>query len=149
MKFRFITINLLLISLMTIQARAFADGLSGALTLEPRQDPAVMTVTNVQLTDAGGVISAVGDMGEYGKVYATYEMILDPTRGLYLVSGEGRGFMQDGSFASGQFRGVAHREGSVFTMYNTVNITGNTQNFDVITFDALENTLIVKAFILK
>ena len=106
-KFRFIAINLLLISLMAIQARSFADGLSGALTLEPRQDPAVMTVTSVQLTDAGGVISAVGDMGEYGKVYATYEMILDPTRGLYLVSGEGRGFMQDGSFASGQFRGVA------------------------------------------
>ena len=149
MKFKLFTNSLLLISLIAIQVPILSDGHSGALTLQPRQDPAVMTVTNVQLTNAGGVISAVGDMGEYGKVYATYEMTLDPIRDLYMVTGEGRGFMKDGSFASGQFHGVAHREGSIFTMYNSVNITGNTQNFDVITFDALEKTLIVKAFILK
>ena len=124
---------------------AFADGLS----LEARQDPAVMTVTSVELDAFGGTITAVGDMGEYGKVYTTYRMKLDTQRGLYTITGEGRGFSEDGSFASGQFSGVGFREGSVFTMYNTVNITGSTQNFDVITFDALDNTLIVKAYVLK
>ena len=124
---------------------AFADD----LVLEARQDPAVMTVTSVELDAIGGTITAVGDMGEYGKVYTTYRMKLDPQRGLYTISGEGRGFLADGSFASGQFNGVGFREGSVFTMYNTVNITGSTQNFDVVTFDALENTLTVKAYILK
>lgn len=138
------------LSLLVIQPFAMADARSAvALTLEPRQAPAVMTVTSVQLTDAGGIISAEGDMSEYGKVYTTYEMTLDPSRGLYLVTGEGRGFMSDGNFASGQFQGVGYREGSIFTMYNTVNITGSTQNFDVITFDALKNTLTVKAYILK
>ena len=124
---------------------AFADD----LVLEARQDPAVMTVTSVELDAIGGTITAVGDMGEYGKVYTTYRMKLDPQRGLYTISGEGRGFLADGSFASGQFNGVGFREGSVFTMYNTVNITGSTQNFDMVTFDALENTLTVKAYILK
>jgi hypothetical protein len=124
---------------------AFADD----LVLEARQDPAVMTVTSVELDAIGGTITAVGDMGEYGKVYTTYRMKLDPQRGLYTISGEGRGFLADGSFASGQFNGVGFREGSVFTMYNTVNITGSTQNFDVVTFDALENTLTVKAYVLK
>ena len=124
---------------------AFADD----LVLEARQDPAVMTVTSVELDAIGGTIMAVGDMGEYGKVYTTYRMKLDPQRGLYTISGEGRGFLADGSFASGQFNGVGFREGSVFTMYNTVNITGSTQNFDVVTFDALENTLTVKAYVLK
>ncbi len=139
-----------LLSLLLTQPAAVASAdPAGALTLEPRQAPAVMTVTSVQLTDAGGIISAEGDMNEYGKVYTTYEMTLDPSRGLYVVTGEGRGFMSDGSFASGQFRGIGHRQGSTFTMYNTVNISGGTQNFDVITFDALENTLTVKAFILK
>jgi hypothetical protein len=124
---------------------AFADD----LVLEARQDPAVMTVTSVELDAIGGTITAVGDMGEYGKVYTTYRMKLDTQRGLYTISGEGRGFLADGSFASGQFNGVGFREGSVFTMYNTVNITGSTQNFDVVTFDALENTLTVKAYVLK
>ena len=124
---------------------AFADD----LVLEARQDPAVMTVTSVELDAIGGTITAVGDMGEYGKVYTTYRMKLDPQRGLYTISGEGRGFLADGSFASGQFNGVGFRDGSVFTMYNTVNITGSTQNFDVVTFDALENTLTVKAYVLK
>lgn len=139
-----------LLSLLLIRPAAIADAHSeGALTIEPRQAPAVMTVTSVQLTDAGGIISAEGDMSEYGKVYTTYEMTLDPGRGLYLVTGEGRGFMSDGSFASGQFRGIGHRKGSTFTMYNTVNISDGTQNLDVITFDALENTLTVKAYVLK
>ena len=44
---------------------AFADD----LVLEARQDPAVMTVTSVELDAIGGTITAVGDMGEYGKVY--------------------------------------------------------------------------------
>ena len=150
MQTKFLATLLIILSPLVIHPAALADAHSaGTLTLEPRQAPAIMTVTSVRLTDGGGVISAVGDMGEYGKVYTTYEMTLDPSRGLYVVSGEGRGFMTDGAFASGQFQGIAYREGSIFTMYNTVNITGSTQNFDVITFDALENTLTVKAYILK
>ena len=138
-------ITILLGILIVTFGSAFADD----LVLEARQDPAVMTVTSVELDAIGGTIMAVGDMGEYGKVYTTYRMKLDPQRGLYTISGEGRGFLADGSFASGQFNGVGFREGSVFTMYNTVNITGSTQNFDVVTFDALENTLTVKAYVLK
>ena len=150
MQTKMLATAVVLLSLLISQPAAVADAHSaGALTLEPRQAPAVMSVTSVQLTNAGGIISAVGDMGEYGKVYVTYEMALDPSRGLYVTSGEGRGFMSDGNFASGQFHGIGYREGSTFTMYNTVNITGGTQNFDVITFDALENTLTVKAYKLK
>ena len=88
-------------------------------------------------------------MGEYGKVYTTYRMMLDPQRGLYTISGEGRGFLADGSFGFWPVQWSRVSEGSVFTMYNTVNITGSTQNFDVVTFDALENTLTVKAYVLK
>ena len=119
------------------------------LTLKARQDRTIMNVTSVEVGTEESVLHAQSTMSEYGKVYTTYEMTLDPIRGLYLVTGEGRGFMSDGNFASGQFHGVGYREGSTFTMYNTVNITGSTQNFDVITFDALENTLTVKAYILK
>ena len=58
------------------------SGLAIADELKPkaRQAPAVMTVTSVELDALGGTITAVGDMGEYGKVYATYRMKLDSQR---------------------------------------------------------------------
>ena len=146
MKFKLPQLAIALLGIFIITSGlALAD----ELKLKARQAPAVMTVTSVELDALGGTITAVGDMGEYGKVYATYRMKLDSQRGLYTITGEGRGFLADGSFASGQFSGIGYREGSVFTMYNTVNITGSTQNFDVITFDALDNSLTVEAYILK
>ena len=102
------TVVVLLSILLTQPAAVAGADPAGALTLEPRQAPAVMTVTSVQLTETGGIISAEGDMSEYGKVYTTYEMTLDPSRGLYVVTGEGGGFMSDGSFASGQFLSLIH-----------------------------------------
>lgn len=146
MKFKLLQLTTTLLGAFLVIADLSA---ADDLTLKARQDPAVMTVTSVELDASGGTITAVGDMGEYGKVYTTYRMKLDPQRGLYTITGEGRGFLTNGSFASGQFSGIGYREGSVFTMYNTVNITGSTQNFDIVAFDALDNSLTVKAYILK
>ena len=55
-----------------------ADGHGNKLSFEARQEPAEMTITSVNLAQGGGTITAVGDMGEYGRVYTTYTLTADP-----------------------------------------------------------------------
>ena len=50
-----------------------------------------MEVTSVQLKPHGGIINVVGDMGVYGKVYATYELTAGADRSSGTVVGEGVG----------------------------------------------------------
>ena len=45
---------------------ATADDHAQNLSFEPRQDSAPMTITSINLTKGGGVISATGNMGKYG-----------------------------------------------------------------------------------
>ena len=109
MKFQLLQLTTTLLCLFIITSGlAIAD----ELKLKARQAPAVMTVTSVELDPLGGTITAVGDMGEYGKVYAPYRMKLDSQRGLYTITGEGRGFLADGSFASGQLSGIGFAKGA-------------------------------------
>ena len=47
------------------------------LALEKRQADTAMDITSLILGDDESVISAEGDMGEYGRVYATYRLRYD------------------------------------------------------------------------
>ena len=62
---------------LCVAGSVIADDHSGNLVFEPRQDSAPMTLTSVHLNKGGGVITAVGDMGEYGRVYTTYTLTAD------------------------------------------------------------------------
>ena len=48
-----------------------------SLKLAKRQADTTMTVTSINLGDNGTTITATGDMGEYGKVYTTYNLTRD------------------------------------------------------------------------
>ena len=114
-----------------------------SLKLVKRQADAYLTVTTVWVGENTTTISAMGDMGNYGKVYATYNMEKSGK-----TNGQGRGVMND-EVASADFVGHWFREGAVVTMHNIVQINDGSQNLDVITFDAAKNELLVKAYILK
>jgi hypothetical protein len=107
-----------------------------ALSFDKRQDGAAMTVTSVQLTDTGGTINVEGEMGTYGRVYVSYTLTARPDGKSGWFKGEGRGALEDGSFASGAGVGIYSREGTVFTMHSFVNMQDGTQNLDVVIFDA-------------
>ena len=127
-----------------------AQELGAPLELDRRQAKAEMTVTSARLLDDGVVITAEGMMGVYGRVYTTYELkAADNSKTHGSVRGNGRGFLADGTFATGTFSGYFSREGSVFTMNNVVLLGDGTQNFDVVIFDAAAKTLTVDAYILK
>ena len=128
---------------------AFADGHGNMLSFEQRQDSVEMTVTSVNLTQDGGSISAEGEMGEYGRVYLTYTLTADPGGMQGTVLGEGRGAMEDGTFASGSGSGAYYREGTKFTMHIFFKISDGTQNLDKIVFDAATGELTHDAYIVK
>ena len=114
-----------------------------------RQDSAPLKVTSVRLTRGGGTINAEGEMGEYGRVYLTYELTADPSGLAGSVVGEGRGALQDGSFASGSGTGAYYRDGNIFTMHIVFRISDGTQNFDKVVFDAFTRELTHDAYIVK
>ena len=74
---------------LCLAASALGDNHGNKLFFEPRQDSTTMSVTSVSLTSGGGQINAVGDMGEYGRVYTTYTLAAD-TGGM-AGNGSGRG----------------------------------------------------------
>ena len=121
---------------LCIAGSVIADDHSENLVFEPRQDSAPMTLTSIHLNKGGGVITAVGDMGEYGRVYTTYTLTADQGGLQGTVLGEGRGAMEDGTFASGSGSGSYYREGTTFTMHILFKISDGTQNLDKIVFDA-------------
>ena len=59
-------------------------------SFEARQDRSEMNVTSVEFRDGSTVITAEGQMGEYGKVYVTYELHIDASGTSGLVTGQCR-----------------------------------------------------------
>ncbi|NCZ64036.1 MAG: hypothetical protein EBY62_09650 [Cellvibrionales bacterium] len=63
---------------LCLAGSAIADTTDNNLSFAPRQDSAPMTVTSINLTKGGGIITATGEMGKYGRVYTTYTLTADP-----------------------------------------------------------------------
>ena len=108
-----------------------------------------MTITSINLTKGGGVITATGNMGKYGRVYTTYTLTADADGIQGTVLGEGRGALNDGTLASGSGTGAYYRDGTRFTMHIFFKINDGTQNLDKIVFDAATGELTHDAYIVK
>ena len=141
---RLLIIIAMLVTAQISQAEHHEDG----KTLVKRQPDASMTVTSVDLGQEKTTITATGLMGEYGKVYVTYNLAYNSGRSGGLVTGQGRGATAD-DIAAAVFAGHWYRDGSKVIMRNVVQIDDGTQNLDVITFDAVKNTLDVEVYVLK
>ena len=125
---------------------ALADN---TMIFKQRQESTKMTVTAVDLSPTIGSISAEGAMGEYGRVYLTYKLTPDANGKGGLVTGEGRGALENGGFASGTGAGLYYRDGTKFVMHVLFRINDGTQNLDKIVFDAAIRTLTQDVFIAK
>ena len=119
------------------------------LTLEKRQADAAMNITSLILGDDESVISVEGDMGEYGRVYATWRLRYDGEgKRSGTVHGSGRGATGN-DIAVGNFSGHWEMIDGTVTMRNVVALGDGTMNLDVITFRPVDRTLIVSAYVLK
>jgi hypothetical protein len=119
------------------------------LTLEKRQADAAMNITSLILGDDESVISVEGDMGEYGRVYATWRLRYDGEgKRSGTVHGSGRGATGN-DIAVGNFSGHWEMIDGTVTMRNVVALGDGTMNLDVITFRPVDRTLIVSVYVLK
>lgn len=118
---KLITILLSLLISTSALAGHHEEG-EGGLHLKPRQATSVLNVTSVDMGSDKTTITASGKMGEYGKVYVTYNMSYAADGVSGAVEGVGRGVVDAETVMTGRFTGVWRREGSTVTMHNTVNM---------------------------
>ena len=86
-------------------------------------------VTNLELTETGGVISVKAIAGKYGLAFLTYNMSTNPnskTQGTF--TGRGMGIDDTGNREFAQRRGVWTREGTLLTLHSLDDLTDGTQN---------------------
>ena len=144
--------KIILTSVLLFTLSQFAHSASGSdesINLVKRQPDSIMTVTSINTGAEKTTITAKGKMGEYGKVYVTYNLSLNADRTGGFVDGSGRGVVDANTVAAGFFKGIWRRKGSTIIMHNVVNLADGTQNFDIITFDARRDTLKHEVYVLK
>ena len=139
----------LLLSIMFLAFSNFAIADHHALNLEARQPRTEMNITSIDLGEDLSVITAEGDMDGYGKVYVSYHLTYnrDGSGGFY--SGQGRGYIDESTMASGSFSGVWVRDGHLVRLTGIVVVSDGSQNLDVIVVDPLNRTMTTDAYGLK
>ena len=119
------------------------------LTLEERQSRTEMEITSVDVGEKESIITAEGNMGEYGRVYASYHLSSDAegTGGTYTA--EGRGYLDATTMAAGSAVGVWRREGTLIHMDELVNINNGTQNLGKIVINPVEKTMLMDVYVIS
>ena len=114
--------------LVSLAQTAFADG-HPTISIPSESLSVKGELTNLELTDTGGVISVKAIAGKYGLVFLTYNMSTNPnskTQGTF--TGRGMGIDDTGNREFAQRRGVWTREGTTLTLHSLDDLTDGTQN---------------------
>ena len=120
-----------------------------SITLEERQPRTEMEITSIDFQADEAIITAEGNMGEYGRVYASYHLSYNAERTGGTYTAQGRGFVDADSMASGAAVGVWRREGSMLYMGELVNIHDGSQNLGKIVIDGLKRTMVMDVYVLS
>ena len=134
---------ILLLSLLIFSSFSFAD--HHLLSLEARQSTTELEITSITLGEGSSVINVEGKMGEYGRVYVTFTLAIPD--GTYTT--QGRGYVDEETFFTGSGVGVWHYAGGNIIMYQLVNISDGTINFDRTIINPLNRTASMDVYILK
>ncbi|MDA1095377.1 MAG: hypothetical protein O3A25_19260 [Acidobacteria bacterium] len=123
------------------------------LGLEKRQPDTAMNITSIVLGQEVSTIAAEAETEGYGRVYLTYHLSYDANRQGGTVDVQGRAFLTDDS-ASGRSQGFWEMVDGIIVMRNVTSvqlIRSGVQhiNLDIIQFNPLTRTAVIKAYILK
>jgi hypothetical protein len=111
------------------------------MQLEKRQDDSVAQISSTEVRDDGIIISAMTDMGSYGKVRFTINIESSGDRSAGIAYGAGRGALSDGTFLGGSFNGRWTREGTLLVVHAIDHVSNGDINFLKFEFDATENEI--------
>ena len=119
-----------------------------SITLEVRTESSTLKITSVEFRDGVTVITAQGDVGQYGAAYTSYQINYDSTGDGGTVSGQGRGVVDKDTFFAGTFSGIWKRDGANIIMRNLVNISDGTTNLDYIVVDSAQRKLTLDVYVI-
>ena len=100
------------------------------------------TIISITNTPTGATANVTGKAGHYGKVYLTYNFLVNPkheTKGS--VTGIGRAITDDGEANEGIRNGVWTRDGHIMTVYSLDDVPDGLINFCVETWDSPDDSV--------
>ena len=98
--------------------------------LEDESFPVEGTISSITQNQNGMTINVTGKAGHYGKVWLTYNSLVNPkheTQGSF--TGIGRAITDDGEVNEGIRNGVWTRDGHIVTVYSLDDVSDGVINF--------------------
>ena len=99
-------------------------------------------ITSVTETQTATTFNVTGKAGHYGKVWLTYNALVNPrhaTQGSF--TGVGRAITDDGEVNEGIRNGVWTRNGHIVTVYSLDDVSDGVINFCVETWDLRDDSV--------
>ena len=87
-------------------------------------------VTSISLDEKGGIINVSAEAGRYGKVFLTYNVVVNqalPNQGYF--QGRGVGINDAGERNTGSRQGVWRREGTIMKFYSLDDVSDANMNY--------------------
>ena len=101
------------------------------------------SISTITLTDDGGVINAVGETGQYGKVWLTYNLNLDnpatPNQGSF--TGRAVAIDGDGNRNSATRQGVWERKGKMMHFKSLDDVSDGNQYLCITSVNLIDDSL--------
>lgn len=109
------------------------------------------SISTITLTDDGGVINAVGETGQYGKVWLTYNLNLDnpatPNQGSF--TGRAVAIDGDGNRNSATRQGVWERKGKMMHFRSLDDVSDGNQFLCITSVNLIDDSLEMKFYPVK
>ena len=106
-----------------------------------------IAVTSVTVEKDVTVVNYEGDVGKYGRVFATHRLrASDGVREAYEFEGSARTLLEDGTAVSVSLRGIGRRSAGNIKLFSLDNASNGDQRLAVIEVDIMKETASVKVY---
>ncbi|HBW84131.1 MAG: hypothetical protein CMD92_01035 [Gammaproteobacteria bacterium] len=106
-----------------------------------------MNVTSVIPMEGGSTLVSEGNVGKYGKVFASHNLYSNSSvKNAGNFDGEARALMEDGTAVGASLQGVWKRDGAKITINSLDDASNGDQNYAVIEVDMIEMKSKVKVY---
>lgn len=109
------------------------------------------SISSITLTDEGGVINVVGETGQYGKVWLTYNLKIDnptnPSQGSF--AGRATAIDSEGNRNGASRQGVWERKGTMMHFKSLDDVTDGNQYLCITSINLIDDSLEMKFYSVK
>ena len=106
------------------------------------------SISSITLTDEGGVINVVGETGQYGKVWLTYNLKIDnptnPSQGSF--AGRATAIDSEGNRNGASRQGVWERKGTMMYFKSLDDVTDGNQYLCITSINLIDDSLEMKFY---